>query len=154
LFPHVVQHHPAIERDRAQKRRQQGKVVRRQRRQESVEFWVLELPRNRRRAVWHRCAPALRRRPASPPRRSKRGENSLPIAPCVQPIDPPYQWGYVKKVPNAGCTPTFYALPGSRTRWVHTNILIPARQQDQMGMSGARRVGCGAVDFLTCRRSK
>src|SRR5262249_44361819 len=37
---------------------------------------------------------------------------------------------------------------------LHTNILSPARQQDQMGV-GAAGLVCGAVDFsLTCRRSK
>ena len=34
--------------------------------------------------------------------------------------------------------------PKSRER---TNILFPARQQDQMGMSGTRRLGCDAVNF-------
>jgi len=54
FFPNVVQHDAALERDRAQMRRQQGKVVRRQCRQESVGFAVPELAGNRGRAVRHR----------------------------------------------------------------------------------------------------
>src|SRR5262249_11923137 len=67
---------------------------------ESVEFSVLELPRNRNRAVWHRCAPALRR---GPPRRladQNQAKMPLPIAPCVQAIDPLDQWRCVKKGPK------------------------------------------------------
>ena len=33
-----------------------------------------------------------------------------------------------------------------------TNILLPAGQQDQMGMSGAHRLGCDAVNFDFVRR--
>src|SRR5262249_21946953 len=95
------------------------------------------------------CAEAAAHLAASPIK--TRRKLPSPIAPCVQPIDPPYQWGYVKKVPKAGCTQTFYSLPGSRARWMHTNILFPARQQDQVGISGARRLGCGAVKFHVVR---
>src|SRR5262249_60284921 len=60
----VVQHHAPLERDRAQMRRQQRKIVRRQRRQESVEASVLTLPGKRGRAIRHRVAPASGRRRA------------------------------------------------------------------------------------------
>src|SRR5262245_12296360 len=59
LFADVMQHHAALERDRAQMRRQQRKVVRRQRGQEVVEASVLELPGKGGRAVWHRCRSLL-----------------------------------------------------------------------------------------------
>src|SRR4029453_3708782 len=76
LFPHVVQHHAALEHDRAQMRRQQRKVMRRQGRQEAIEFSVLHLPA----AGGGRSASAVA--PAS--NGNKAGENScLPIAPLV-----------------------------------------------------------------------
>src|SRR5262249_12401067 len=53
LLSHVVQHDAALERDRPQMRRQQRKVLWRQRRQESVEFSVLQLPGNGGRAIGH-----------------------------------------------------------------------------------------------------
>src|SRR5262245_62107009 len=53
LLPDIVQHRAPLERDRAQMRRQQRKIVRRQRRQESVEASVLELPGKRERAIRH-----------------------------------------------------------------------------------------------------
>jgi hypothetical protein len=54
LRAHLVQHHAALERDRAQMRRQQRKIVRRQARQEPIESSVFELPGKRGRAIWHR----------------------------------------------------------------------------------------------------
>src|SRR5262249_57055404 len=53
LCSYVVQHDAALERDCSQMRSQQRKVVRRQRRQESVEFSVLALPGKRGRAIRH-----------------------------------------------------------------------------------------------------
>src|SRR5262245_20105177 len=53
LLPDIVQHRAPLERDRAQMRRQQRKIVRRQRRQESVEASVLELPGKKGRAIRH-----------------------------------------------------------------------------------------------------
>src|SRR6516162_3197867 len=133
VFPHVVQHYAALERDRAQMRRKEGKVVRRQRRQESVELSVLELPRNKRRAVWHRCAPALRRRPASPPRRS----NQAKIA------------------SNDSAQRSAYRTAGSMSRVQKkfqsrrcdgTKILSPARKDHQMRRRTAGRPVCDAVN--------
>src|SRR5262249_26444564 len=53
LLPHVVKHHAAFERDGAQMRCQQRKLVRRQARQKSIELSVFELPNKRGRAIWH-----------------------------------------------------------------------------------------------------
>ncbi len=53
LLADILQHHAAVERHRAQVRREQGKLVWRQRRQETVELAV-ELPGNRGDAIRHR----------------------------------------------------------------------------------------------------
>ena len=54
LLADVLQHYAALEGERAQVRRQQGKIMRRQCRQETVESSVLELPGNRGGAIRHR----------------------------------------------------------------------------------------------------
>src|SRR5262249_18570402 len=83
------------------------------------------------------CAEAAARLAVSPIK--TRRKLPLPIVPCVQPIDPLYQWVHVKK--------------SSKSR-ARTNILFPARQQDQMGV-GAAGLVCGAIDFsLSGGRSK
>src|SRR5262249_12481002 len=116
LLSYVVQHHAALERDRSQVRGQQGKVVRRQRRQESVEFSVLQPPGNGGRAVWT-LAPA-QGGDASPIK--VRQKLPLPIVPCVQPIDPPVNESACKKKFQKSrwdCHKTSYRPPGRRTRW-------------------------------------
>src|SRR5262245_4194059 len=77
LFADVMQHHAALERDRAQMRRQQRKVVRRQRGQEVVEASVLELPGEGGRAVWHRCRSCFKTAPLSPIKSRQKGSNQI-----------------------------------------------------------------------------
>src|SRR5262249_30099162 len=77
LFADVMQHHAALERDRAQMRRQQRKVVRRQRGQEVVEASVLELPGKGGRGGGHRCRSCFKTAPYSP---IKSRENAFSLA--------------------------------------------------------------------------
>src|SRR5262249_37453735 len=84
-----MQHHAALERDRAQMRRQQRKVVRRQRGQEVVEASVLQLQGKGGRAVWHRCRSCFKTAPHSP---IKSRENAFSLAtPSEQSVSKRFQ---------------------------------------------------------------
>jgi hypothetical protein len=56
LLPGIVQHHAALERDRAQMRRQQAERVWQQCPQETIESSVFKLPSKRGWAIQHRIS--------------------------------------------------------------------------------------------------
>src|SRR5438128_2246759 len=116
LFAHVVQHHAALERSRAQMRRQQRKVARRQRRQESVGFAVLELAGNRGRAVRHRWRSCSKRRRA---RQANQVKNAFTDSALRSAYRSDVQLIYVQEVPMTALQrhPTrLYHPPGTTTR--------------------------------------
>src|SRR5262249_44063662 len=135
LLSHVVQHDAALERDRPQMRRQQRKVLWRQRRQESVEFSVLQLPGNGGRAIGHQewLQPYVGGAFVKRACKIVWGETAR-----VQPREFRDQSVDVQKS----------SIPGG---YPAGNILFPARQKDQMRGRTAGRLVCDPVAFVLWR---
>src|SRR5262249_5728639 len=132
LLPDIVQHRAPLERDRAQMRRQQRKIVRRQCRQEPVKSTVLELPGKRGYAVRHRCRSYVRKATRS----SFKPYEYPSDGACVQPYQ--IKQAVDRRVPLCAVVITDAAKRGATgprasdtRRWVRTRRASVTRRKDK-----------------------